>query len=86
MVLINVFASPNYGSNQNQETSAYLIGDQTQFHRTLTQHQTILHQKDAGVQHHFQLCQQRNPFCTCGYMARNDGDSQKKKLYPRLLV
>ena len=56
------FASPNYGSNQNHETFAYLIGNQTQCHRTLTQHHAILHQKDAAVQHHFQLCQQRNHF------------------------
>ena len=83
------FASPSYGSNQNQETSTYLIGDQTQFHRTLTQHQTILHRKDTGVQHYFQLCQQRNPscsFCTYDSAARSDDDSQKNKLYPRLLA
>ena len=51
------FVLPNYGSNQNQRTSAYLIGDQTQCHRTLIQHHAILHQKDAGVQHPYQLCQ-----------------------------
>jgi len=52
------FASPSYRSNQNQETSTYLIGDQTQCHCTLKQHQAILHWKDAGVQHPFQLCHQ----------------------------
>jgi len=67
----------------------YLIRDQIQCHRTLTQHQAILHRKDAGVQHPFQLYQQRNHFCSfCTYdsAARNDGDSKKKKLYPRLLA
>ena len=43
------FASPSYGSNQNQETSASLIGDQTQCHHTLKQHQAILHRKDGGA-------------------------------------
>jgi hypothetical protein len=50
------------GSNQNHKTSAYMIEDQTQYHRTLIQHHAILHQKDAGMQHPFQLCQQRNLF------------------------
>ena len=31
------------------------IENQTQCHRTLIQHHAILHKKDAGVQHHFQL-------------------------------
>jgi hypothetical protein len=40
------------------------------------------------VQHPFQLCQKKNPFCsfcTCDLLARNNGDSQKKKLYLHLL-
>jgi len=56
------FALPNCGSNKNQETFAYLIGNQTQCHRTLIQHHAILHEKDAGMQHPFQLYQQRNHF------------------------
>jgi len=59
--------------------------NQTQCHRTLTQHQTILHRKDAGVQHPFQLCQQRNHFCsfyTCDSVATNDGNSKKKQALP----
>jgi len=42
-----------------------------------------------GVQHPFQLCQQRNHFCsfyTYESVATNDGDNKKKKLYPRLLA
>jgi len=77
------FALPNYRSNQNHETFAYLIADQTQCHRTLIQHHAILHQKDVDMQHPFQLCQQRNLFCSfCTYdsMARNDDDSKKKAL------
>jgi hypothetical protein len=77
------------GSNQNHKTSAYMIEDQTQYHRTLIQHHAILHQKDAGMQHPFQLCQQRNLFsffCTCEYVARNDSDSKKRKLYLHLLA
>ena len=38
---------------------------------------------DAGVQHPFQLCQQKNPLCSfCNYdlMARNDDDSKKKEV------
>jgi hypothetical protein len=53
--LIKYFVLPNYRSNQNPETSAYWIRNQTQCHRTLTPHHTILHQKDAGVQHPFQF-------------------------------
>ena len=37
------FALPNCGSNQNQETSAYRIGNQTQCHHTLTPHHAIFH-------------------------------------------
>jgi len=50
------FALPSCRSNQNQESSAYQIENQTQCHRTLIQHHAILHQKGAGVQQHFQLC------------------------------
>jgi len=53
--------------------------------RTLTQHQTILYRKDAGVQHPFQLFQQRNHLCsfyTCDSATRNDGDSKKKEALP----
>jgi len=35
----------------------------------------------VGMQHPFQLCQQRNLLCsffTYDYVARNDGDSKKK--------
>jgi hypothetical protein len=41
----------------------------------------------VGMQHPFQLYQQRNlfcSFCTCDYVARNDGDSKKKALPPFL--
>ena len=56
------FALPNCGSNQNQKTSTYRIGNQTQYHRTLTSRHTILHQKYTGVQHPFQLSQQKKSF------------------------
>jgi hypothetical protein len=72
---------PIVDQTKTKKTSAYLIGDQTQCHRTLIQHHAILQQKDAGVQHPFQLYQQRNPFCsfcTCDSVVRNDGDSKKK--------
>ena len=75
------FALLNYRSNQNQGTSAYLIGDQRQCHCIILQHHAILHQKDAGVQHFFQLYQQRNifcSFCTYDYVVRNDDDSKKR--------
>jgi len=58
------------------ETSAYQSENQTQCHRTLIQHHAILHQKDAGVQYSFQLCQQRKLLyylCTCDLLARNVG-------------
>jgi hypothetical protein len=38
-----------------------------------------------GVQHPFQLCQQRNLFCslcTCDYVTRNDSDSKKEEVLP----
>jgi hypothetical protein len=38
-----------------------------------------------GVQHPFQLCQQRNlfcSFCTCDYVARNGIDSKKEEVLP----
>ena len=62
-----------------------MIEDQTKCHRNLIQHHAILHQKDSGMQHPFQLCQQRNLFCslcTCDYVVRNDGDSKKKEVLP----
>jgi hypothetical protein len=37
------------------------------------------------MQHPFQLCQQKNLFCsfyTCDYVARNDGDSKKEEALP----
>ena len=52
------FTLSNYGLYQNQEISAYSIENQTQCHRTPTLHYTILHLKEAAVQHPFQLCQQ----------------------------
>ena len=42
-----------------------------------------------GMQHPFQLYQQKNPlytFYTCDLLARNAGDSKKKMFYPRLLA
>jgi len=76
-------------STKNKETSAYQIENQTQCHCTLTSRHTILHPKDAGVQHHFQFYQQKShlcSFCTCDPLARTVGGSKKKMFYSRLLA
>jgi hypothetical protein len=62
------FVLPNYGSNQNHETYAYPIENETQCHCTPTPHHTILHPTIVIVQHLFQLCQQRSHLCFFLYL------------------
>jgi hypothetical protein len=47
--LMKIFALLNYESNQNQETFAYQIENQTPCHHILTPHHTIIHLKDVAV-------------------------------------
>jgi hypothetical protein len=54
---IKYFSLSNYGSNQNQKTSAYDIENQTQCYRILTLCHTILHLTVMAVKHPFQLSQ-----------------------------
>jgi len=83
------FVLPNYGSNQNHETYAYPIENETQFHRTPTPHHTILHPTIVIVQHLFQLFQKRSHLCffyTCDSLARTVCGNQKKIFCHHLLT
>jgi recombinational DNA repair protein RecR len=77
----NISLCPIIGQTKTKKLRLNRLENQTQCHHSLTPHHKILHKKESGVQHPFQLCQQKNHICSfCIYdsLARNAGGNKKK--------
>jgi hypothetical protein len=53
----NTSLYPIMGQTKTRKLLLTKFGNQTECHRTLTRHHSILHHNDTGVQHSFKFCQ-----------------------------